>query len=60
MLPGYRFQTLYGNSDHPLKISTTTSFFNNEDRGATTANAIKSATRSNFAIGFFSFYTFHF
>ena len=42
MLPGYRFQTLYGNSDHPLKFSTTTSFFNNEDFGATTANAIKS------------------
>ncbi len=43
MLPGYRFQTLYGSSDHPLKFSTSTSFFNNEDFGATTANAIKSA-----------------
>ncbi len=40
MLPGYRFQALYGNSDHTLKINTSTSFFNNEDRGATTANAI--------------------
>ncbi len=40
MLPGYRFQALYGNSDHALKINTSTAFFNNEDRGATTANAI--------------------
>jgi chitodextrinase len=43
MLPGYRFQALYGNSDHPLKINSTKAFFNNEDRGATTANAIASA-----------------
>ena len=43
MLPGYRFQALFGNSDHPLKFNTTTTFFNNEDRGATTANAIASA-----------------
>ena len=42
MLPGYRFQALYGNSNHALKINTTTSFFNNEDFGATTANSIKS------------------
>ncbi len=40
MLPGYRFQALYGNADHALKINTSSSFFNNEDRGATTANAI--------------------
>ena len=43
MLPGYRFQALFGNENHPLKIATTTSFFNNEDRGATTANAIASS-----------------
>jgi hypothetical protein len=42
MLPGYNFRALYGNSNHPLKISTTTTFFNNEDRGVTTANAIDS------------------
>lgn len=47
MLPGYRFQALYGNSDHPLKIATSTSFFNNEDRGATTANGIASAQLKN-------------
>jgi chitodextrinase len=42
MLPGYKFQALYGNADHALKINTSTAFFNNEDRGATTANAIAS------------------
>ena len=42
MLPGYKFQALYGDANHPLKFTTTTSFFNNEDRGATTANAIPS------------------
>ena len=42
MLPGYKFQALYGNAAHPLKISTSTSFFNNEDRGTTVANGISS------------------
>ena len=47
MLPGYKFQALYGNPDHALKINTTTSFFNNEDRGAKTANAIDSKYYKN-------------
>ena len=41
MLPGYEFQALYGEDGHALKISTSTSFFNHEDRGATNANVIK-------------------
>ncbi len=40
MLPGYKFQALFGNAAHALKISTSTSFFNNEDRGAAAANTI--------------------
>ncbi len=40
MLPGYKFQMAYGNSSHTLKIATTTSFFNNEDRGNTNPNGI--------------------
>ncbi|MFI5150999.1 MAG: T9SS type A sorting domain-containing protein [Bacteroidia bacterium] len=40
MKPGYKFETVYGNIPHPLKIATTTSFFNNEDRGATNPNGI--------------------
>jgi hypothetical protein len=38
--PGYKFQAVYGNIPHPLTIKTTTSFFNNEDYGATTPNGI--------------------
>jgi hypothetical protein len=33
MLPGYIFQAAYGVPEHELKITTTTQFFNNEDRG---------------------------
>jgi chitodextrinase len=57
MLPGYKFQALYGNSDHALKINTTTSFFNNEDRGATTANAIASAQLKNNTVALDSWFS---
>src|SRR6185436_745806 len=42
MLPGYKFQAAYGidNPVHEFRIETSTLFFNNEDRGATTPNAI--------------------
>jgi hypothetical protein len=36
MLPGYKFQAAFGDATRNLKITTTTSFFNNQDRGATT------------------------
>ncbi len=38
--PGYRFQAAYGNTEHPLKIETTTSFFNNTENGSTIPNVI--------------------
>ena len=57
MLPGYKFQALYGNSDHPLKISTSTSFFNNEDRGAATANAIASPQLKNNTVALDSWFS---
>jgi hypothetical protein len=57
MLPGYKFQSLYGNSNHPLKVSTTTSFFNNEDRGATTANAIASTQLKNNTVALDSWFS---
>ena len=57
MLPGYKFQALYGNSDHALKINTTTKFFNNEDRGATTANAIASAQLKNNTVALDSWFS---
>jgi len=34
LLPGYIFQSAYGDVNHDLKIATTTTFFNNESRGA--------------------------
>ncbi|HKR06103.1 MAG TPA: T9SS type A sorting domain-containing protein [Bacteroidia bacterium] len=43
MLPGYKFQAIYGinNPVHEFMISTTaSSFYNNEDRGATTSNGV--------------------
>jgi hypothetical protein len=51
MLQGYKFQGVYGvdsvpisgplsPGDHELRLETSTLFFNNEDRGATTPNAI--------------------
>ena len=48
MLPGYKYQALYGATYisapahiQTLSISTTTTFFNNEDRGATTPTYTK-------------------
>ena len=36
MAPGYKFQAAYGVPTHTLKMTTTTSFFNNTDYGTTT------------------------
>ena len=47
MLPGYKFEMAYGNSIHPLLFNTTTSFFNNEDRGATTPTYTKTQASHN-------------
>lgn len=44
MKPGYIFKALYGvntpGAEHELRIATTTRFFNNTDRGATSPNGI--------------------
>jgi hypothetical protein len=40
MLPGYKFQAVYGIPGHELFIATTTRFFNNEDYGTEVANSI--------------------
>lgn len=40
MLPGYRFQAVYGIPGHELKLATSTLFFNNEDKGGVLANVI--------------------
>ena len=47
MLPGYKFQMAYGSSTHTLKLLSSTSFFNNTDRGATTPTYTKVQAGSN-------------
>jgi hypothetical protein len=50
MLPDYKMQVVYGvpaPNFHELRISTTTSFFNNEDRGATFPTYSKTNARNN-------------
>ncbi len=47
MKPGYRFQTVYGVPGHTMFINTTTSYFNNEDRGSTSPTFSKSQARFN-------------
>ena len=42
MLPGYKFQAIYGVTGHFLNIHTTTDFYNNESRGATSPTYSKS------------------
>ena len=40
MKPGYVLQTVFGSAENPLNMETTTVFFNNEDRGEETGDAI--------------------
>ena len=40
LAPGYEIQAVYGNENHELRIETTTQFFNNEDRGEITGDAL--------------------
>jgi hypothetical protein len=46
MLPGYKFQAVYGVAAHNLLINTTTSFYNNTDRG----HEIPSYSKANCAV----------
>jgi hypothetical protein len=47
MLPGYKFQAVYGIPGHELRIETSTLFFNNEDRGATFPTYTKNQAKGN-------------
>lgn len=47
MAPGYNFQAGFGVTTHELRFETTTSFFNNEDRGAAQPNYSKNLARTN-------------
>lgn len=47
MKPDYRFQMVYGVPGHTLFINTSTTFFNNEDRGGITPTFSKSQAKNN-------------
>ncbi|MFZ4583255.1 MAG: T9SS type A sorting domain-containing protein [Paludibacter sp.] len=47
MKAGYKFQSAYGSPTHSLLIKTTSSFFNNEDRGSVTPAFTKSQAKFN-------------
>lgn len=47
MLPGYKFQAVYGVPDHEWRIQTSTLFYNNEDRGATSPTYTKAQAKNN-------------
>ncbi|MFZ4411700.1 MAG: T9SS type A sorting domain-containing protein [Bacteroidales bacterium] len=47
MKPGYKFQSSYGSANHPLLITTTTSFFNNEDYGSISPVYTKTQAKKN-------------
>ena len=47
MLPGYQFMMAYGTPAHPLNIKSTTSFFNNEDRGSFSPSYTKTNAKKN-------------
>ncbi|HXU27375.1 MAG TPA: hypothetical protein VN698_09100, partial [Bacteroidia bacterium] len=47
MKPGYKFEAAYGVAGHELRFSTSTLFFNNEDRGATTPTYSKANAANN-------------
>ncbi len=47
MKQGYRFQSAFGVPLHTLFINSTTSFFNNEDRGSTSPTYTKTQAKSN-------------
>ena len=57
MLPGYKFQALYGDVNHALKVSTTTSFFNNTDRGSMKPNSIASSQLKNNTVALDSWFS---
>lgn len=43
MKPGYILESIFGNTEHPLDLTTTTEFWNNTDRGDVTGDLIDAA-----------------
>jgi hypothetical protein len=66
MLPGYKFQAIYGEQDgtvsppvalHTLLLNTTTTFFNNQDRGKKVAEAISSGNMQDNTVALDSWFS---
>ncbi|MEI7594732.1 MAG: T9SS type A sorting domain-containing protein [Bacteroidota bacterium] len=47
MKQGYKFKMAYGSSTHELFMKTSTTFFNNEDRGGISPNFTKAQAKNN-------------
>lgn len=47
LAPGYKLQAVYGTAGHDLKFVSSTTFFNNTDRGASTPNWTKAQAADN-------------
>jgi hypothetical protein len=47
MLPGYKFESLYGNIPHPMKMNTSTSFYNNSAGGNTPTNWSRNSVKNS-------------
>ncbi|MHC1708752.1 MAG: Ig-like domain-containing protein [Bacteroidales bacterium] len=47
MAPEYKLQSVWGSPEHPLTFSSTTTFFNNEDRGDVTPSYTKNHAKFN-------------
>lgn len=57
MKPGYVLQSVFGSSENPLNMETTTVFFNNEDRGEETGDAIPANRLGDNTVGLDSYIT---
>ena len=50
MLPGYNYQAAFGVATHTLSVTTSTTFFNNEDYGGTQSATSTANVRKNSAL----------
>jgi hypothetical protein len=59
MKPGYILESVFGNAVHPLSIESTSVFFNNQDRGENTGDAIASNRLGDNTVALDSYLTFN-
>lgn len=59
MKPGYVLESVFGSAVHPLTIASTAVFFNNEDRGESTGDAIAANRLGDNTVALDSYLTFN-